>query len=363
MTLHFVAAALALLVERFIGYPEPLYEKIGHPVEWMGRLISRLETEFNHHSPSPVLRSRGEAGWEKVPDRADEGSLPQVKRGPHPAFGHLLPPLAGEGANLKMRGIVAVVLLLAVVGIPAFIVSRVLQNFSFGWIIEAVLATTLIAQHSMQEHVSAVARGLSSSLTEGRKAVSKIVGRDPNQLDKSAISRAALESLAENTSDGIVAPALWFSLLGLPGIAIYKAVNTADSMIGHKSERYLYFGWAAARLDDLINLPASRLSGLLFAAAAAWNNRQRGKAALQAMWRDASKHQSPNAGWPESALAASLGVKFGGPRRYDGELVNLPWMGEGREHLTRDDISKGLRLYGTAMTMLFATTLACALLF
>jgi adenosylcobinamide-phosphate synthase len=330
MIFHFAGTALALIVERVAGYPKPLYKKIRHPVEWIGKLIAKLESELNYHSPSPMRPA-----WEK----------------------------AGEGDNLKMRGIVAVVLLLAVVGIPAFIISHVLQNLSFGWVIEALLATTLIAQRAMQEHVGAVVKGLNISLDEGRKAVSMIVGRDPRELDESAVSRAALESLAENTSDGIVAPALWFALLGLPGIALYKAINTADSMIGHKSERYLEFGWAAARLDDLVNLPASRLSGLLFAAAAAWNDKQRGIDALRAMWRDASKHQSPNAGWPESALAASLAVKFGGPRSYDGERVDLPWMGDGREGLTRDDISKGLRLYATAMTMLFALSLACALLF
>ena len=211
--------------------------------------------------------------------------------------------------------------------------------------------------------MSAVGKGLDTSLSEGRKAVAKIVGRDPAALDESGVVKGALESLAENASDGIVAPVLWYALLGLPGIVAYKAINTADSMIGHKSERYLYFGWAAARLDDLINLPASRLTGFLFAAAAAWNDKERGKIALQAMWRDAPKHQSPNAGWPESALAASLGVKFGGPRSYDGSRVNLPWMGEGRETLNRDDIRKGLRLYGTAMTFLLCLAAACALLF
>ncbi len=211
--------------------------------------------------------------------------------------------------------------------------------------------------------MSAVGKGLDTSLSEGRKAVAKIVGRDPAALDESGVAKGALESLAENTTDGIVAPVLWYALLGLPGIVAYKAINTANSMIGHKSERYIYFGWAAARLDDLINLPASRLTGLLFAAAAAWNDRERGKIAVQAMWRDAPKHQSPNAGWPESALAASLGVKFGGPRSYDGSRVDLPWMGEGRETLNRDDIRKGLRLYATAMTFLLCLAVLCALLF
>jgi adenosylcobinamide-phosphate synthase len=315
MILHFAATALALIVERLVGYPKPIYQRIGHPVEWMGQLISKLEADMNN------------------------------------------------GDARRWKGIAAVLLLLMIVAIPAVIVSTILAQFAYGWIVEALLATVFIAQHSMHEHVHAVVKGLNMSLGDGRKAVGLIVGRNPATLDESGISRAALESLAENTSDGIVAPALWLALLGLPGIAMYKAINTADSMIGHRSERYREFGWAAARLDDLVNLPASRLSGLLIAAAAGWNDKQRGIDALRAMWRDASKHQSPNAGWPESALAASLAVKFGGPRSYDGETVDLPWMGEGRETLTRDDISKGLRLFSTAMTMLFALSLACALLF
>lgn len=319
MTLHFTAAALALLIERLFGYPKPLHDKIGHPVEWIGTILTKLEA--------------------------------------------LLYDPEAEPLQARLRGFAALMALLLIVAIPAVVVTSVLSTFQFGWILEALLATALIAQHSLYEHVSAVGKGLDTSLNEGRKAVAKIVGRDPAALDESGVVKGALESLAENASDGIVAPVLWYALLGLPGIVAYKAINTADSMIGHKSERYIYFGWAAARLDDLINLPASRLTGLSFAAAAAWNDRERGKIALQAMWRDAPKHQSPNAGWPESALAASLGVKFGGPRSYDGSRVDLPWMGEGRETLNRDDIRKGLRLYGTAMTFLLCATAACALLF
>ena len=319
MTLHFTAAALALLVERLFGYPKPLYDKIGHPVEWIGIALKKLEA--------------------------------------------LLYDPEAEPLQARLRGMAALLALLLIATIPAVLVASVLSTFKIGWIVEALLATALIAQHSLYEHVSAVGKGLDTSLNEGRKAVAKIVGRDPAALDKSGVVKGALESLAENASDGIVAPVLWYALLGLPGIVAYKAINTANSMIGHKSERYIYFGWAAARLDDLINLPASRLTGFLFAAAAAWNDKERGKIAMQAMWRDAPKHQSPNAGWPESALAASLGVKFGGPRSYDGTRVNLPWMGEGRETLNRDDIRKGLRLYGTAMTFLLCLWAACALLF
>jgi adenosylcobinamide-phosphate synthase len=319
MTLHFTAAALALLIERIFGYPKPLYDKIGHPVEWIGTTLAKLEALLRDPEAEPL--------------------------------------------QARLRGVAALLALLIIFAIPAVLAASFLATFKFGWIIEALLATTLIAQHSLSEHVSAVGKALDTSLSEGRKAVAKIVGRDPAALDESGVVKGALESLAENTSDGIVAPVLWYALLGLPGIVAYKAINTADSMIGHKSERYIDFGGAAARLDDLINLPASRLTGLLFAAAAAWDDKERGKIALHAMWRDAPKHQSPNAGWPEAALAASLGVKFGGPRSYDGGRVDLPWMGEGRETLNRDDIRKGLRLYGTAMTFLLCMAAACALLF
>lgn len=318
MTLHFAAAALALLVERLFGYPKPLYDKIGHPVEWFGTVLKKLEA--------------------------------------------LLYDPQAEPMQARIRGLAVLLALLLIVTIPAVFVASILSTLKFGWIVEALLATALIAQHSLYEHVSAVGKGLDTSLNEGRKAVARIVGRDPATLDESGVVKGALESLAENASDGIVAPVLWYALLGLPGIVAYKAINTADSMIGHKSERYIYFGWAAARLDDLINLPASRLTGFLFAAAAAWNDQERGKLAVLAMWRDAPKHQSPNAGWPESALAASLGVKFGGPRSYEGARVDLPWMGEGRETLNRDDIRKGLRLYGTAMTFLLFLAVFLALL-
>jgi adenosylcobinamide-phosphate synthase len=313
------AVTLALLLERFLGYPKLLQDAVGHPVEWVGALLTKIETLLNNTELEP--------------------------------------------SQAKLRGSAALLLLLIAVAIPTFLMSWVLAQFAFGWVIDALLATPLVAQHSLRGHVRAVSKGLSRSLDEGRNAVSRIVGRDPANLDESGVARAALESLAENTSDGIVAPVFWYALLGLPGIAIYKAINTADSMIGHRSERYLHFGWAAARLDDLVNLPASRLTGFLFAMTAAINERGKGQAALSAMWRDASKHQSPNAGWPESAFAAALGIKLGGPRSYDGARVDLPWMGDGREDLTRRDIDMGLRFFGTAMTLLFGLCLLLALIF
>ncbi len=181
-------------------------------------------------------------------------------------------------------------------------------------------------------------------------------------LDESGVSRAALESLAENASDGIVAPAFWFALGGLPGLALYKAINTADSMIGHRSERYLHFGWASARLDDLINLPASRLCGALFAAAAWTLNAEAARNAVDAMRRDADRHVSPNAGWPESALAGALDIRLGGPRAYSGHAVDLPTMGHGRADLDRNDIRRGLKLYDRAMTVLCVLAIILALI-
>ncbi len=332
MSLHFASTCLALLLERFIGYPKEIYRRIGHPVEWMGLIITELDNRLNVSSPPAVQNNL--AAW------------------------HITPSL-----ELRLRGVAALLLLLAAVGIPSTLLSQFFNQFSSGWIFTALIATTLLAQRSLREHVAEVMRNLDVSLSTARVAVARIVGRDTTELDESGISRAALESLAENTADGVIAPALWFAVLGLPGIAMYKAVNTADSMIGHKSERYLHFGWAAARFDDLVNLPASRLTGLLFAAAAAWNDKERGKSALRAMWRDAARHQSPNAGWPESALAGAIGVKLGGPRNYKDQSVALLRMGEGKENLNGDDISRGLKLFDRAMNIFIILIFACALVF
>ena len=312
--LVFGRAAWALLIERFAGYPQPLFDRISHPVVWIGKLIDWLDKQLNVQGVS-----------------AQEG---------------------------RLRGAVAVAILLAAAFIPTYYLSRILAHWPFGWLAEALLATTLIAQKSLKDHVVAVYDGLGRSLAEGRQKVSMIVGRDPAQLDEAGVSKAALESLAENASDGIVAPVLWYALLGLPGIAMYKAINTADSMIGHRNEKYQWFGWAAARLDDVVNLPASRLTGYLFAAA----EPSRFKDIVRVMRRDAPKHQSPNAGWPEAAMAAALGLRFGGPRSYNGEMVDLPYMGDGRDSITRDDIQRGLRVLSRAMWLMFFGLLLVAFL-
>ena len=307
--LYFAGAALAVLIERFVGYPQSLLARIGHPVQWMGQLITLLDERLNTATDDQLLG--------------------------------------------RLQGAAALLALCVAVGISTWLAAMVLHSYSGGWIIDALLATTLIAQKSMRDHVLDVSRALSSSMSEARSAVAKIVGRETKSLDESGVARAALESLAENTADGIVAPVFWYALLGLPGIAIYKAINTADSMIGHKSERHLHFGFAAAKLDDLVNLPASRLTALLFAAAAWLKNRLHAENAWKIAWRDADKHRSPNAGWPEAAMAGALNLRFGGPRFYENEYVDLPWMGDGREALTRNDISAGLQLYDRALWIMF----------
>jgi adenosylcobinamide-phosphate synthase len=311
----FGSLALALFVEHFTGYPRRLQKRIGHPVEWMGRFIDWLDVKFNETRAAPA-----------------------------------------EG---KLRGLAALGALIAAAFVPSWLIAKTLSYVPLGWVLEALIATAFLAQTSLRRHVEAVYIALGYSLADGRREVGMIVGRDPTQLDESGVVRAALESLAENTSDGIVAPAFWYGALGLPGIVLYKAINTADSMIGHKSERYLHFGWAAARLDDLVNLPCSRLTALLFA----FSSNGRVHRTLETTLRDAPKHHSPNAGWPEAAFAAALGLSLGGPRSYDGEAVDLPWMGDGRSELTRLDLRPGLRLYGRALTLLFLVTLVLALVF
>jgi adenosylcobinamide-phosphate synthase len=262
----------------------------------------------------------------------------------------------------RLRGLLALAILLTITLLASLGLAWIARALPFGWIIEACLAVPFLAQRSLREHVNDVVRALENSLDQGRIAVSRIVGRDPRQLDNSGVSRAALESLAENTSDGIVAPACWLALFGLPGIAFYKAVNTADSMIGHRTPRHETFGWAAARLDDSVNWPFSRFTGLLFTASAWFANRDRARLAMQTMRRDAHHHVSPNAGWPESALAGALGIRLGGPRMKGGTMIDLAWMGDGRETLDTDDIRAGLRLYGRALSLLAALFFCAALI-
>jgi adenosylcobinamide-phosphate synthase len=232
----------------------------------------------------------------------------------------------------------------------------------FGWIAEGLIASSLLAFRGLYDAVRAVARGLAESLEAGRAAVSQIVGRDPASLDAAGVARAAAESAAENFSDGFVAPVFWFLLLGLPGLLAYKAVNTLDSMIGHRNARFEAFGKVAARLDDAVNFLPARLAGLFFVLAALLLPAASAAGAWRAMLRDAPRHRSPNAGWQEAALAGALGLALAGPRQYGGQLVEDHWMGDGRSAVTAADLGRVLDLYLSAGALLFAAVIAALLL-
>ncbi len=318
----FAALALtALLIEAAFGYPAWLYRRLGHPVTWMGALITC-----------------GERAWNR-PDRSAN-----VRR----------------AAGVALIGVFALVTGALALGAQLLIETLLLPLPAV--LALGVIASPAFAQRSLDTHVGAVAFALEEKgLAAGRKAVSEIVGRDPEALDEAGVSRAAIESLAENFSDGVVAPLFWLLAAGLPGAAVYKAINTADSMIGHKSQRYRDFGWAAARLDDVVNLPASRLAALWLVAAAAVTPGASAHGALRAVARDAGRHRSPNAGWPESAMAGALGYRLAGPRAYGGTMVEDHWMGDGRADLTAGDIRAALRLYRVACVLEALAVAALAL--
>jgi len=300
---HVTILLLALAIDAALGDPKWLYRAVPHPVVIVGRGIGALDRALNRETAGDAMR--------------------------------------------RLGGIAAMVVVVGLAGGLGWLSHAGLAGLPYGWIAEAVLMSTLLAQNGLYRHVAAVARALDGEgIAGGRRAVAHIVGRDPLRLDAAGVSRAALESLAENFSDGVTAPLFWGLLLGLPGLLAYKAINTADSMIGHRTPRHQAFGWAAARLDDAVNLVPARLAGLLLAASALLLPGAGAKASLRAMWRDASHHRSPNAGWPEAALAGALGVALAGPRHYHGELVADAWMGAGgRAEATSGDIRRGLSLY------------------
>ena len=296
-----------MLIELAIGYPERVLHAIGHPVTWMGSLIAALDRRLNSQGRS------------------------------------------------RTAGVISVFIIIVIVGSISFAVAKGLLLLPFGIIATALLASTLIAQRSLHRHVANVATALEKDgIIAGRAAVSHIVGRDTDTLDEAGVARAAIESLAENFSDAIVAPVLWMAIAGLPGAALYKAINTADSMIGHRTQQYEAFGWAAARLDDLVNLPASRLAALLLIAAAALSKDASAVKAWRAVWQDAPRHRSPNAGYPEAAMAGALGLSLAGPRVYGGVLIDDAVMGHGRRDANAADIRRALTLYRYADAFLIA---------
>ncbi len=300
---------LALILDAVLGDPAIVYARLPHPVALIGRVIAWLDRRWNRDDQGDVARR-----WAGV--------------------------------------IVCLALVLVSAGV-GLAIERALAGFRFGWIAEAIIVSLFLAQNSLFSHVATVASALTNDgLAGGRRAVARIVGRDPESLDEAGVCRAALESLAENFSDGVVAPAFWALIFGLPGILVYKTINTADSMIGHKTPRHLAFGWAVARLDDMLNLIPARLAGLLIVASAVIVPGARSSNSFRAMIRDAAKHRSPNAGWQEAALAGALGVALAGPRRYAGAVVEDHWMNlGGRQEATPDDVRRGLRVYLAACVL------------
>ncbi|MGF6176868.1 adenosylcobinamide-phosphate synthase CbiB [Ensifer sp. 4252] len=309
----------ALLLDRLIGDPDWLWSRLPHPVVYFGKAIAFFDGALNRHET------------------------------------------LGAGA-LKIRGALTIGLLLLASVVVGIILHRLFGVMGLlGYLLEAAVVAVFLAQKSLGDHVGRVAEGLRrDGLEGGRTAVSMIVGRDPKTLDAPAVCRAAIESLAENFSDGVVAPAFWYAVAGLPGLLAYKMLNTADSMIGHKSPKYLHFGWASARLDDVANLPAARLSILLIAAGALLRRgRSAAAEAIGVARRDHGLHRSPNSGWPEAAMAGALNLQLAGPRIYGGVKVSEPMInGPGRAVAESEDIDAGVAVfYGACSAMTFAVLL------
>ena len=305
---------LGFVIEAALSWPAPLYAKIGHPVSWIGHAIRMIEARLNSADTSP--------------------------------------------ARLRLLGGVGVCLVLALAVLPAIVVAAVLPSGWAGYVVGGLLAWPFLAPRSLFDHVQAVATPLiQGDIAGARYAVSMIIGRDPDQLDAAAIARASIESLAENASDGVVAPVFWGVLLGLPGLVAYKAINTMDSMIGHRSARYRHYGMVAARLDDLVNLIPARATGLLFVIVSGQPRR-----AASVMLRDARHHRSPNAGWPEGAMAGALNVRLSGPRVYGEEIADEPWLNAEGTEADATTLRRALTLYLRAMFVLAVVLALVALI-
>jgi adenosylcobinamide-phosphate synthase len=311
-----VVLAAAMILDRIVGDPQGLWTRLPHPVALSGTVIGWLDKALNDTTLLFVVRRR--------------------------------------------RGVWAVACLVSGSVIAGLALEAGFAAIPLGIVLEVLAVTVLLAQKSLVDHVRRVAEGLDRSIQDGRAAVAMIVGRDTTVLDEAGVARAAIESAAENFSDGLVAPAFWFALFGLPGLLAFKVVSTADSMIGHRSARHEAFGWAAARLDDVLNLAPARLSALLIACAAALVGGAPGTATRRAL-RDARGHRSPNAGWPEAAAAGALGLALGGPRRYGELVVDGAWLNrEGRRDAGAADIHRAVRLIDVAWALLLAATILIA---
>jgi adenosylcobinamide-phosphate synthase len=295
------AMLAAMAIDAVLGWPGALFARIGHPVSWLGRLIGALDARWNRSSDMPATRRR--------------------------------------------TGVAAALIVIALAAGVGWFLQAAMPSDWHAVVLLGVLAWPFVALRSLRDHVAAVRDPLAAGdIDAARQAVSLIVGRDPAALDEAGVARATIESLAENTSDGVVAPLFWGALFGLPGIIGYKAINTLDSMIGHRNERHEAFGWAAARIDDVANFVPARLTALLFTLAG-----PAPRDALLCAMRDARHHRSPNAGWPEAAMAGSLGVRLCGPRSYHGELADEPWLNGSARDPEAADIARASEVYVRAM--------------
>ncbi|WP_294194271.1 adenosylcobinamide-phosphate synthase CbiB [uncultured Sphingomonas sp.] len=292
-------AVLALGIETAVGWPAWLYARVGHPVGAIARMIAACETRWNRP-----------AAWRRA------------------------------------AGVATMLLVIAVTIAVALTAEWAVRALGFGWMGVAVLAWPGLAQRSLYDHVRPVAIALTQGdVPAARRAVAMIVGRDTASLDEPGVARAAIESLAESFCDGVAAPLFWLLVGGLPGLWAYKAINTADSLIGHREERWRQFGWAAARIDDVANLAPARIGATLLCIA--------GGGGWRVMWRDARRHASPNAGWTEAAMAGALRLRLAGPIAYDGVVADKPWIGDGRAAAEARDIRRALRLYVRACGLLW----------
>lgn len=297
-----VILCLALLLDAVFGEPRAIWTRVSHPAVLMGRLIGWCEKRLN------------------------------------------------SGSFRRAKGIA----MIATLVLSMWLLGKTIA--CFGWLPQVIVAAILLAQRSLVAHVRAVGDALRISLGDGRRAVSMIVSRDTSEMDTASVSRSAIESAAENLSDGVIAPALWFLAGGLPGLLVYKIVNTADSMIGYRNERYEQFGWASARLDDIMNWIPARITALIIAMT------HHGLGSLRAIRTDALKHRSPNAGWPEAAMARALNVAIAGPRSYDGVLRSFPYVNEqGRKDAGPDDIDAACRALWRSWIALLGMVLLFAL--
>lgn len=322
MERHLFVLIFALLLDRFFGDPDWLWQRVPHPVALYGQMIGRLDDMVNRDRDRPDIRRR--------------------------------------------KGVLVLAFLLVLSVLIGVLLSAIFDRLGWaGVLAEILVVAVFLAQKSLAEHVSAVASALKADgLEGGRRAVARIVGRDPDSLDEAGVCRAAIESLSENFADGVVAPAFWYALLGLPGLMAYKMLNTADSMIGHRSERHQDFGWAAARLDDVANWPASRLSALLIAIGAFFvYGATAAKRAFNAAFRDAGLHRSPNAGWPECAMAGALRLSVAGERIYAGVVVREPRLNApGRHAATVTDVERAVVVFQSSCNVLIGALIVAAML-